>query len=211
MSVCQKQPGINCPTPRKRGQAGQLPPPARVRGGNLSALVFGAGKDLAPRPPTSRATNEAAPRRTPELRVGAPALVVCCLPQGNARLGVGAGSVGPIAPHWAHKRRVDRSCTPPKPGSPFATTRSRHPSDNCMPRLRSRRKTFVATRAPASRQTRATARSSGPARRTSTPAVGQAVRWSPSGSRAPPQRHARGSSGSGRRRRRSRTHRNVSS
>ena len=44
---------------RKRSQAGgeralrrdsqQLPPPARVRGGNLSALVFGAGEGLGPR------------------------------------------------------------------------------------------------------------------------------------------------------------------
>ena len=79
------------------------------------------------------------------------------------------------------------------------------------PRFKSRRKTLVATQAPASRQMRAAARSRGQARRTSTPAVGQAALWSPSSSRAPPQRQARASSGSGRRRRRRSTQRKVSS
>ena len=80
--------------------------------------------------------------------------------------------------------------TPPRAGSPCATTPSRRPSVNGSPRFKSRRKTLVATRAPASREMRAAAGS----REQATPAVGQAARWSPRSSRAPPQRQARASS-----------------
>ena len=51
--------------------------------------------------------------------------------------------------------------------------------------------TLVATRAPASRQMRTAARSSGPALCASTPTGAQAERWSPSSSRVPPQRQHR--------------------
>ena len=64
-------------------------------------------------------------------------------------------------------------------------------------------RTFRATCAPASRQTRATACSSGRAREARKPEVAQAERWSPSWSRRPWQEHVRGAQGKGRRRRRS--------
>ena len=85
------------------------------------------------------------------------------------------------------------TCTPPKAGSPFATTSSRRPSVNGSPKFRSRRKTLVATRAPASRQTRAAARSRGQARRTSTRLWGSCLRALP----GPPHRQALASNGSG--------------
>ena len=53
-------------------------------------------------------------------------------------------------------------------------------------------RTLRATRAPASRQTRATARSSGPARAASMPLVAHAARWSPKASSLQRQLHVRG-------------------
>ena len=85
---------------------------ASVGSDNLTALGFGAVQGLAPREALQEGYNEAAPRRAPQLRVGAPALVVCCLPQGDA------GSVGPIAPHRAHKRRVDSYLYATETGKP---------------------------------------------------------------------------------------------
>ena len=56
---------------------------------------------------------------------------------------------------------------------------------------------------PAPSTTRATAWSRGSARTATTPEVAQAARWSLSGSNSPWQRHLRGASGRGNRRRRS--------
>ena len=95
------------------------------------------------------------------------------------------------------------SCDPCHKGKPLATTSISRASATGTSIFMSATQTFRETRAPASRQTLATARSSGSAREASTPIVAQAVRWSPSASRRPwqPQRH--GGSGSRRRRRRS--------
>ena len=82
-------------------------------------------------------------------------------------------------------------------GRPFATTSMRRPSAAGTSRFKSRRATFVATRAPASLQMRAAARSSGPARLASAPTWAQAERWSPRSSRRPPQAQCLGASGSG--------------
>ena len=84
-------------------------------------------------------------------------------------------------------------------GSPLATTSMRRPSPAGTSRLRSRRATCDATRAPASLQMRAAARSRGPALRASTPTCAQAERWSPYSSKRPPQGQRFGASGSGRR------------
>ena len=65
-------------------------------------------------------------------------------------------------------------------------------------------RTFLATRAPASRHTLARARSRGMAREARAPAVAHAVRWSPSTSSGLRQAQVRGASGSGRRNRRRR-------
>ena len=82
-------------------------------------------------------------------------------------------------------------------GRPFATTSMRHPSAAGTSRFKSRRATFVATRAPASLQMRAAAHSSRPARLASAPTWAQAERWSPRSSRRPPQGQCSGASGSG--------------
>ena len=70
----------------------------------------------------------------------------------------------------------------------------------------------MATAAPASRQTRAAARSSGPPRALRTPDRGQAAMWSPTASSGRPQRHRAGARGKGsRKRRRSRTRKRAES
>ena len=67
-------------------------------------------------------------------------------------------------------------------------------------------------RAPASRQTRAAARSSGPPRARRTPDRGQAATWSPTASSGRPLRHRAGARGRGsRKRRRSRTRKSAES
>ena len=67
-------------------------------------------------------------------------------------------------------------------------------------------------RAPASRQTRAAARSSGPPRALRTPDRGQAATWSPTASSGRPLRHRAGARGRGsRKRRRSRTRKSAES
>ena len=119
--------------------------------------------------------------------------MVCCLPQGKAGLGVGAGRLVPSRRTGLTSVASTASRTPPKTGTPFAATSRRRPLDNGMPRLRSRKKNVR-------RYPHASLATNPGDFALSTPAVGQAS----SGSRAPPQRHARGS----RRRRRSRTHRN---
>ena len=101
------------------------------------------------------------------------------------------------------------SWEPCQRGKPFATTSMRRSSETGTSRFMSARRTWRATLAPASRQTRATACSKGSARVASTPDVAQAVRWSPSGSSTPWQLHLRGASGRGSRKRRSRRTRNC--
>ena len=68
----------------------------------------------------------------------------------------------------------------------------RRPSARGTSIVMSRSMTLVATRAPASRQTRAAALSNAAPRGPKTPAVGHAVWWSPKASGTPPHRHCRG-------------------
>ena len=101
------------------------------------------------------------------------------------------------------------SCAPPPPhnGSPLAITSILLSSCRSMcSRLRSLSRVLLVTRAPASRQTRAAARSKGTPLPRKTPAWAHAARWSPSGSRMRRHRQTRADRGNGRRRRlRSRT------
>ena len=89
------------------------------------------------------------------------------------------------------------NCWPCQSGSPLQTTSMRRASWRGICKLISAKRTFCATRAPASRHTRASARSSGIALDGRTPAVAHAARWSPKASKAPPHRHACGVSGRG--------------
>ena len=106
------------------------------------------------------------------------------------------------------------SCAPWKSGRPSATTSNRRASARSGGnRSKSRTSTFVDTRAPASRQTRAAALSRAYPRRPSTPACAQAARWWPLGSSGRPHRQKReeGGKGSQRRRRSSMRNRDESS
>ena len=97
------------------------------------------------------------------------------------------------------------NCAPPWRGRPSATTTSRRPSRfSWFARSMSRTKTFVRTRAPASRQTRAATDSNAHPRRPNTPAVAHAARWWPWASRGRPHRQLRTLRGRGKRRRRER-------
>ena len=91
------------------------------------------------------------------------------------------------------------SCSPCHRGRPLQTTSIRRASCTGTSRFMSASRTFLATRAPASRHTPARARSRGMAREARTPAVAHAVRWSPSTSSGLRQAQARVASGSGRR------------
>ena len=76
------------------------------------------------------------------------------------------------------------SCAPLCRGNPCAITSIHRLSSRfVLETFRSDTKTFVATRAPASLQTLAAARSSGPARLLRAPDVAHAARWSPRESR----------------------------
>ena len=76
------------------------------------------------------------------------------------------------------------SCAPLGRGNPCAITSIHRLSSRfVLETFRSDTKTFVATRAPASLQTLAAARSSGPARLLRAPDVAHAARWSPRESR----------------------------
>ena len=74
----------------------------------------------------------------------------------------------------------------------FTNTSMRRPSARGTSIVMSRSMTLVATRAPASRQARATALSNAAPRGPKTPAIGHAVWWSPKASGTPPHRHCRG-------------------
>ena len=92
---------------------------------------------------------------------------------------------------------------------PAATEeKNRQPRDSSGSRrsgwmLSSRTRTLQATVVPASRQTRAAARSSGRPRASNMPQLGQAARWSPRGPPGRWKRQAAASSGKGKRSRRS--------
>ena len=135
---------------------------------------------------------------------------VCAPPPGNGEARLRCSSRAGAGVALANVTST-ATCAPWKEGRPFATTSKRRASVMGSPRFRSRRKTSVATRPPASRQIWATVRSTGTARRTKTPAVAQAARWSPKMSSSLPQRHARAVGGKGRRKRRSKVTRNASS
>ena len=100
--------------------------------------------------------------------------------------------------------RVDRQLRPMEEGSPLANTSMVLWSKMGASKFIRLRGTFVATRAPASRQIRARARSSGTARDRKTPACAQAARWSPRASNGRRQEQVWAVGGSGSRRRRSR-------
>ena len=102
------------------------------------------------------------------------------------------------------------SCAPCQRSRPFATTSMQRASLTGTSMFMSASLTLRATRAPLSRQTRATACSSGRALDANTPDVAHAERWSPSGSRRPRQRQVRGAKGSGKRSRRRRSTRRCS-
>ena len=72
------------------------------------------------------------------------------------------------------------SCAPCHKGKPLAMTSMRRSSNRLTMMLRS---VLVVTRAPASRHTRAAARSNGHPRLRRAPDLAQAARWSPRGSR----------------------------
>ena len=94
------------------------------------------------------------------------------------------------------------SWTPPQRGSPLAMTSILRSSCRWMLSMfKSMSRVLVVTRAPASRQTRAAAFSSGTPRDRSTPAWAQAERWSPKGSRMRRHRPRRADRGKARRRR----------
>ena len=133
-----------------------------------------------------------------EFRVS-PAFAADCLCQGEARLLVSPRTGLAIPTDRAHDGCVHGDLSPCHRGRPLATTSIRRPSLASTSRLRSRRATCDATRAPASLQMRAAARSKGPALRASTPTCAQADRWSPYTSRSPPQAQRFGASGRGRR------------
>ena len=80
---------------------------------------------------------------------------------------------------------------------PWSSTREPStPPLNGTSTFMSRNKTFVAIRAPPSRQILAASRSSGAPRGPKAPATGKAARWLPGSSKAPPQRQCLGICGS---------------
>ena len=96
------------------------------------------------------------------------------------------------------------SCAPFHKGKPLAMTSMRRSSKRATATFRSRTSVLQVTRAPASLQTRAAARSSGHPRLRKAPDLAQAARWSPRGSRGRRHRQLRADKGKGRRKRRNR-------
>ena len=176
-----------------------LPPPAPVRGCDRRALRRWAGESsalrdaveeglslLAPSPSNFEGQHrQATPPSSLKLRVGYPMVGVGRGSQGEAGLVVGARSAAPVTPKRADERHIIGQWQPEVQVAEEDVGQD-----------------------PSSRLPADARRSREQARRTSTPAVGQAARWPLSSSRAPPQRQARASS---RRRRRRSTQRKVSS
>ena len=102
-----------------------------------------------------------------------------------------------------------RAGSAPHRGNPFAMTLIFLSSWRSMcSRLRSTKRVFVVTRAPASRHMRPAARSKGPPRaRRNSPDCAQAARWSPRESKVRRHRQKRADKGSGRRKRLKRSRR----
>ena len=97
---------------------------------------------------------------------------------------------------------------PPRSGNPFAITSILLSSWRSMcSKLRSTKRVFVVTRAPASLHMRAAARSKGAPRAHKSPDCAQAARWSPRESEVRRRRQKRADKGSGRRRRLKRSRR----
>ena len=107
-------------------------------------------------------------------------------------------------------RRGPAGC--PRRDKPSAITSNLFPSvEACVKsRSKSRKKMFVETRAPPSRQTCATAFSTANPLRLKTPTVDHAALWWPKGSNRRPQEQRRTERGKGKRRRRKRTTRKGS-
>ena len=199
----REAPAMTKPMPARRPQpafppSGGLPPDASLPGVAL-------GLREPSRPPSGGGSPPARRRngRQPQLR-GRPTGKVG--PPGAQGRWCGA-CVAPHQPRPCRGRgRPPRvQSHPATQGSKVVSTPMRRASASGTSMFMSRNKTFVATRAPPSRQILAAARSSGAPRGPRTPATGQAARWSPSSSKAPPQRQCLGMCGSGSLRRRNRT------
>ena len=152
------------------------------------------------RPPTSKAKTTNRARRDPPASSGYMRSLrrrarAAATPSVSAAPGMGS----PFLRNGETRVTSMASWTPFQRGRLFATTSRRRPSLGGEGRFRSRTKTFVATRAPASRQIRAVAASGGNPRRTNTPDVEHAVRWSPRGSSKRRQRQRNDVGGRGKR------------
>ena len=112
---------------------------------------------------------------------------------------------GEPSPCKAHTSVVSKAnWDPPKMGNPSATTSNlRLSAASGRGKSRSRTRTLVATRAPASRHTRAAALSSAKPRRPHAPVLVHDAGWWPNESIGRPHRHMHRESGNGIRRRRS--------
>ena len=166
---------------------------------------------LTPAPSSFNAEDDkAAAASTKQLRIGVPALALRRAGQSNDRLRIGSGLRLALARERGDQCRIDGELSSVPEGQAIA--HDLDPSgvaDRHITMFMSATRTLRATRAPASRQTRARACSSGSARVGRTPEVAQAARWSPKGSRLRPQRQVRGQSAKGRRSRRSSKTRNC--
>ena len=160
-----------------------LPPTSMARTTNLHRRDWRSSGYV--RSLLRRAVWMAAPRYVPPCRRGCPSRVN------------GETNVVSIA-NWA----------PPHRFKPLAMTSIRLSSwrRRCS-RLRSATRVLVVTRAPASQQMVAAARSKGTPRPRKIPACGHAARWSPKGSRVRRHRHWRADKGRGSRNRRRRRRR----
>ena len=163
---------------QRRAKAADTAP--RTRGGTLLARARASRCTKSTvsglkRPPTSSARTTSLQRES-----GRRELRVCALlgPPGLAQ-GCALGSVlvaprGTCRGQGRHQRTA--SCMPPHRGKPLAMTSIRRSSPGTLPTLRSLTNVCIATTAPASRQMRAAARSSGPPRARKTPDRGHAER-----------------------------------
>ena len=148
--------------------------------------------------------DEAAARRARELRVGFATLGPCCERKSGARLRVSAWPRLAGASGGAGAIGIDSKLAPRHGDKPLQTISIRRASATWTGRFMLAKRMLRASRAPASWQAWATARSSGTARQPTASEWAHAARWSPSGSSSPQHAQIRGASRSGKRRRRSR-------
>ena len=123
--------------------------------------------------------DEAAAASPAELRVRLSALAAGCIAESNAGHNVSTGPWSSVTCKGLTKVASTATCEPCQSGSPLQTTSMRRASWTGTWRFMAASLTFRPTRAPASWQTRAMARSRGKAREARTPDVAQAARWSP--------------------------------